>query len=135
MAEKTAEFIHAAIAAGDTFSSPGPSRGIVSVKTPEECTSLQDIRAAIDDIDHDIIALIARRRGYVLAAATFKTSAASVSAPDRVAAMMARRRQWAMDASLSPEPIEHIFQTLVAYFTDAELRHYKGQNEGRPHER
>jgi chorismate mutase len=35
------------------------------VKTPEECTSLQDIRTVIDGIDHDIIALIARRRGYV----------------------------------------------------------------------
>ncbi len=72
----------------------GTGGGIVSVKTPEECTSLQDIRAAIDDIDRDIVALIARRRGYVQAAAAFKTSAASVSAPDRVAAMMAQRRQW-----------------------------------------
>ncbi len=103
------------------------------MKTPGECTSLQDIRAAIDDIDRDIVALIAQRRGYVHAAATFKTSAASVSAPDRVATMMARRRQWAMDAGLSPEPIEHVFRTLVSYFTEAELQHWKEQNEDRPH--
>jgi len=104
------------------------------VQTPEECTSLQDIRAVIDSIDHDIVALIARRRGYVQAAAPFKTSVASVSAPDRLAAMMARRRQWALEAGLSPDPIEHVFRTLVAYFTEAELQHWKGLNEGRPHE-
>jgi len=102
------------------------------VKTPEECTSLQDIRAAIDDIDRDIVALIARRRGYVHAAATFKTSAASVSDPNRVATMMAQRRQWAMDAGLSPEPIEQVFRTLVSYFTETELQHWTGQNEDRP---
>jgi len=103
---------------------------IVRVKTPEEYTSLQDIRTMIDAIDYDIIALIARRRGYVQAAATFKTSAATVSAPDRVATMMAQRRQWAMEAGLSPDPIEHVFRTLVTYFTNVELQHWEAQNEG-----
>ncbi len=103
---------------------------IVRVKTPEEYTSLQDIRTMIDAIDYDIIALIARRRGYVQAATTFKTSAATVSAPDRVATMMAQRRQWAIEAGLSPDPIEHVFRTLVTYFTNVELQHWEAQNEG-----
>ena len=84
----------------------------------------------IDAIDYDIIALIARRRGYVQAATTFKTSAATVSAPDRVATMMAQRRQWAIEAGLSPDPIEHVFRTLVTYFTNVELQHWEAQNEG-----
>jgi len=102
---------------------------IVRVKTPEEYTILQDIRTMIDAIDYDIITLIARRRGYVQAATTFKTSAATVSAPDRVATMMAQRRQWAMEAGLSPDPIEHVFRTLVTYFTNVELQHWEAQNE------
>jgi hypothetical protein len=35
-----------------------------------------------------------------------------------------------MEAGLSPDPIEHVFRTLVAYFTDAELQRWKGLNEG-----
>ena len=103
------------------------------MKSPEECTSLQDIRAAVDDIDHDIVALIGRRRGYVHAAATFKTSEESVRASARVAEMMARRRQWAEDSDLNPDPIEHIFRTLVSYFTNEELQQWKGQNDSLPY--
>src|SRR5579885_3097536 len=110
-----------------------PLRGReISVKAPDECASLQDVRAAIDEIDHAIVALIARRRGYVEAAAAFKTSATGVSDPDRVAAMMAQRRRWATEAGLSPAPIEHLFQMLVSYFTSVELQHWQEQQESRP---
>jgi len=104
------------------------------VKTPEECTSLQDIRAVIDDIDGAIITLIAQRRGYVHAAATFKTSVLSVSVPERVTTMMVQRRQWAMEAGVSPDLIEHLFQTIVSYFTEVERQHWTEQNEGHRHE-
>jgi isochorismate pyruvate lyase len=101
---------------------------------PEECTNLQDVRAAIDRIDRDIVALLGRRRRYVHAAAAFKTDETSVRAPERVAAMMAQRKAWAVEENLDTAFVEQIFQSVVAYFTGQELRDWQGpQAEELPH--
>jgi isochorismate pyruvate lyase len=97
------------------------------VTEPEECTSLQDVRAAIDRIDRDIVALLGRRRRDVHAAAAFKTDETSVRAPERVAAMLAQRRAWAVEESLDTAFVERLFQGVVAYFTGQELREWQGQ--------
>ena len=45
---------------------------------PEDCTSLEEVRAGIDALDHSIVQALGRRARYVRAAARFKTDAASV---------------------------------------------------------
>ena len=45
----------------------------MSVKPPEDCASLEDVRRGIDALDLDIIRLIGERSQYVKAAAKFKT--------------------------------------------------------------
>ena len=93
-------------------------------KTPQECTSITDIRAEIDRIDAAIIQYIGERAGYVKAAAAFKTSESSVKAPDRRAAMTEQRRQWATNHQLDPDMIEQLFKLMVDYFVAQELNHY-----------
>jgi len=44
---------------------------------PGQCANLDEIRAGMDAIDREIVALIARRVDYVRKAAEFKTSAFS----------------------------------------------------------
>lgn len=95
------------------------------MKTPRACESLQEIRAEIDGIDHEIIVTLGRRFAYVKAAAAFKTGETSVHAPERVAAMVEQRRRWAEQEGLSPDVIERMFRDLVAYFTAAELSHWQ----------
>jgi isochorismate pyruvate lyase len=90
-------------------------------KPPEECASLDEVREAIDRLDRGIVAALGLRRGYVHAAARFKTDEASVRAPDRLAAMIAERRRWADSAGLPPDLVEHLFRDLVAAFTTLEL--------------
>ena len=92
---------------------------------PEECSSLEDVRHEIDQIDREIIGLLGRRASYVEAAARFKTSEQHVAAPDRQAAMMRTRREWAADAGLDPEVIEDVYRRLVAYFIQRELDHWR----------
>jgi len=100
------------------------------MKTPRDCESLQDIRAEIDGIDHEIITALGRRFAYVKAAAAFKTSETSVHAPERVASMVEQRRRWAEQEGLNPDVIERMFRDLVAYFTAAELSHYQDAGNG-----
>jgi len=90
-------------------------------KLPQECASLAEVRAEIDRLDRSIINAIGRRKHYVMAAAKFKTTAATVAAPERLAAMLETRRQWAKQEDLNPDVVEKLYRELVNYFTAEEL--------------
>lgn len=92
---------------------------------PDDCTSLDEVRREIDAIDREIVALLARRAGYVDAAARFKTSEQHVAAPDRQAAMLRARREWAAADGLDPDVIEDVYRRLVAYFIRRELERHR----------
>ena len=82
-------------------------------KRPEECSSIDDIRAEIDRLDRQIVALIGERAGYVQAAAKFKTSTAKVRAAERFEAMLRRRRSWAEEQGLDPDMVEELYRDMV----------------------
>ena len=96
---------------------------------PDECGGMDDIRAEIDRIDRAVVGLIGRRYQYVLAAAKFKTSATSVKAPERLTAMLARRREWAVEEGLNADMIEKLYADLVAHFIDEEMQRWKADRE------
>jgi isochorismate pyruvate lyase len=48
------------------------------MKTPNDCENMAEIRAEIDQLDRQVIALIGRRFAYVKAASKFKNSETSV---------------------------------------------------------
>lgn len=93
---------------------------------PEQCQSMDDIRAEIDRIDRAVVTLIGKRYRYVLAAARFKTSASAVRAPERFKAILATRREWAELEGLSPDAIERMFADLVSHFIEEEMQRWKG---------
>lgn len=95
------------------------------MKPPEACASIEEVRAEIDRIDRAIVALIGERAAYVHAAARFKSSEAAVAAPERQAAMLRSRREWADAAGLDPDVIEKMYRDLVAYFIVRETEHWK----------
>ncbi|MDQ3234349.1 MAG: isochorismate lyase [Pseudobdellovibrionaceae bacterium] len=97
------------------------------MKKPHECTSLAEVRTAIDAIDRQIISALGQRFEFVKSAARFKSGEASVRAADRVHAMLRERRGWAQEHGLDPDVIEKIYRDLVAYFTEAELRHWQSK--------
>ena len=78
----------------------------------------------MDAIDQEIIALISARVAYVRAAAAFKTTSASVAAPDRVAVVLKTRRDWAEAAGLSGEVIEALYRDLVTYCVSEEHKQW-----------
>lgn len=86
------------------------------MKPAAECTSLAEVRTAIDTLDRELLTLLGRRAAYVHAAARFKTDAASVRAPDRVQAMLEQRRAWALEEGLDPDVVAELFSLLVTYF-------------------
>ena len=95
---------------------------------PALCGSLDEIRAGMDAIDREIVALIAQRVAYVRAAAKFKTNSANVAAPERVAAVLKTRREWAESAGLSGDVIEGLYRDLVAYSISEEHKEFEAMN-------
>ena len=95
------------------------------MKPPGQCRSLEEVRAAIDQLDEQIVGLLGRRAGYVQAAAAFKASPAEVSAPERLAAMLEVRRQWAAREGLDPDFIDHLYREMVAHFVSREMADWK----------
>lgn len=99
-------------------------------KIPAECDSLDEIRAGMDEIDRQIIALIGKRVEYVREAAKFKTSIENVAAPERVEAVLKTRRAWAEAAGLNGEAIERLYRDLVAYSVSEEHKRWREMNAG-----
>ena len=82
--------------------------------------SLDDVRAAIDRIDDQIVALLCAAPGEVEAAATFKADDAAVRAPDRRAALLARVRDRATRRG-APDVVAATFTAMVDAFIALEL--------------
>ncbi len=97
------------------------------MKDPDECANIHEVREEIDIIDREVIDALSKRFKYVVAAARFKTSEASVRAPDRFHAMLQQRREWALESGLNPDVVENLYRDLVNYYIEEELKHYKSE--------
>lgn len=60
----------------------GPGR--FAAPDPEACETMKDVRAGVDEIDRMLVALIARRQGYMDAAARIKPSRSVVRDEARI---------------------------------------------------
>ncbi|MBE9011267.1 isochorismate lyase [Pseudanabaenaceae cyanobacterium LEGE 13415] len=95
------------------------------MKTPDQCESMADIRAEIDCLDRQVVALLGQRFTYVRAASKFKTSEAAVRAPERFQTMLQQRRTWAEEEGLNADAIEKMYRDLVNHFIDEEMKDWK----------
>jgi isochorismate pyruvate lyase len=89
--------------------------------------SLDEVRAVIDRIDAALIGLLAERAGYVRRAGELKRTEAEARAPARVEAVIARVRERAAAAGLSPEVAERTWRAMIAAFIDQEIAGIRGR--------
>jgi isochorismate pyruvate lyase len=92
--------------------------------TPEP-RSLADVRSGIDDLDTQLVALLARRQKLVEAAAGFKRDEQAVRAPDRVEQVVTAVRAKATAAGLDPTVAESVWRAMITAFTDLELARHR----------
>ncbi len=95
-----------------------------------EFRDLAGVRAAIDGLDEELVALLARRERLVRAAARFKADAAAVRAPDRVEQVVARARRLAGASGGSPEVAERVYRAMIAAFVDLEMSVAEVRDDG-----
>jgi prephenate dehydrogenase len=78
--------------------------------------ALGETRELIDELDHDILALLARRALLSRRAASAKAElGVAVRDPRREAALLASRRREAEDRGLDPESVGEIFEAVLRF--------------------
>lgn len=80
---------------------------------PEHCQTMAQVRAAIDALDADLVRLLARRFGYMRAAARIKTERGHVRDEARKAEVIANATALADALGLPADVIEAMWQRLV----------------------
>lgn len=92
------------------------------MKSPAECSNIEEVRAAIDAIDHEVVKALALRSRYVKAITRFKKTKEDVQAPTRQATVISQRRAWAEEEGISPDVVEKIYRLLIDHFVAEELK-------------
>lgn len=86
---------------------------MTSAKLPEECETMIDVRAGVDQLDRELIALLVRRFGYMDAAARIKTDPTAVRDEARKAEVLDNVAREAEAAGLQPDRLRAIWNELV----------------------
>jgi isochorismate pyruvate lyase len=82
--------------------------------------SLAEVRHHIDQLDRQLVGLVAERGAYVRQAAAFKKTADEVPAPARVAQVLARVNALAVEVGADPGVVEATWRAMIAAFIESE---------------
>jgi len=82
-------------------------------KLPDSCQTMLEVREGVDATDRELVALLARRFGYMRAAARIKASRDAVRDEERKASVIAAAVAEAETLGIPAEVIADIWERLV----------------------
>ena len=91
---------------------------------PDACQTMPQIRAGVDALDRELVALLARRYAYMRAAARIKPDRALVRDEARKAAVIAAARAEAARLGAPPDRIGALWEALVESSIAYELERF-----------
>lgn len=83
------------------------------VRLPEDCTTMSEVRAGVDALDAELVALLATRFGYMRAAARIKPNRDAVRDEARKASVIAAAVAEAEARGIPGDVIAEIWERLV----------------------
>jgi isochorismate pyruvate lyase len=86
---------------------------------PDDCQTMADVRAGVDAVDQELVAFLAKRYGYMRAAARIKTDRDTVRDEPRKAQVIDNVKTAARDLGV-PEPLvaamwEMLIESSISY--------------------
>ncbi|MBD3831070.1 MAG: chorismate mutase [Arcobacter sp.] len=90
-----------------------------------ECNSIDEVRNNINNIDEQIVKLIALRGGFVKQAAKFKRDNEDVKAPKRVEEVISKVKNIARLNGANEEVVENIYRTMIDSFIKLEMKEFE----------
>ncbi len=89
------------------------------LKMPDACTSMNELREAIDTLDSRLVALLAVRQAYIERAAQLKTGRDQVRDAQRIEEVVAKVIAEGKRSGLSADIAEPVWRTLI----EASIKH------------
>ena len=83
------------------------------ITDPADCTDMTQVRAGVDDVDRQLVALLARRFGYMDAAARIKSERAAVRDEWRKADVKTKVDAAAARAGVDRELVARLYEDLI----------------------
>lgn len=85
----------------------------MALKLARDCADMGELRAAVDELDRHLVALLAVRQSYMEQAARLKPTREQVRDTARVEDVVARVRAEARASGLSEDIAEPVWRTLI----------------------
>ena len=85
------------------------------VTSPVDCTTMAQVRAGIDALDRELVALLAERLRYIEAAARIKPDRTAVRDEWRKADVLAKVEAASRELGAPTELMRQIWETLIEY--------------------
>ena len=83
------------------------------ISDPADCTDMNQVRAGVDEVDRQLVALLARRFGYMDAAARIKPSRDTVRDEQRKAEVKAKVDAAAATAGVDRALVARLYEDLI----------------------
>ncbi len=90
----------------------------------KKCTTLEEAREKIDQVDEEIVKLIAQRNDYIKQIAHFKTSVEEIKAEERIADVISSVREQAISLGLSPNLINELYVRMIDAMVESEIAEF-----------
>jgi isochorismate pyruvate lyase len=81
--------------------------------SPEDCTTMAEVRAGVDALDRELVALLASRFGYMRAAARIKATRGAVRDEARKASVIAAAVAEAEARGIPGDVVADVWERLV----------------------
>lgn len=85
------------------------------VTLPEDCTTMSEVRAGIDALDRQLVALMAQRLRFIAAAARIKTDRDAVRDEWRKADVLSKVEATSRDLDVPTDLTTQIWELMVEY--------------------
>ena len=91
---------------------------------------MAQIRAAVSELDHEIIRLLGQRLDYVREAVRYKPDEESIRNPDHWERFFTDRRRWASEAGYDPSVIEAMYRKLYEHTVRIQVELHRAKPGG-----
>ena len=86
---------------------------MIETHEPEDCKTMEEVRAGVDDVDRRVVALIARRFAFMDAAARIKADRAAVRDERRKAEVISKVEAAAAERGVDPKLMRRLYEELI----------------------
>ena len=99
------------------------------IRPADQCTSMAEVREAIDQLDRQIVALLGERFGYLEAAARIKQNVQAIRDEARIDEVIANVRRTAAKEGVPPEIAADLYRLLIEASVSYEMDKFREKGE------